>query len=400
MKRLLNAIALFLACAIVSSPVVFADAPIVERQPDQPVDEQFVSARVLSVSEAKLDKTLLDKTGMVSNRQKVKVEVLEGSLKGQTFEVDNEITDNPAFNISVTPGKEVILSVVTGGGRTEVNIADHHRAPVLYGLLAAFVAVFLFFGGQKGLKSLAGLIVTVLLIAYVLLPLSQKGYNPLIVAICICLAAGATSMALVAGFSRKSLAAVIGTVGGVIIAGVAAQAVIVLAPLTGLSSEEAQILRGSLIHQDAAFYAGLLAAGMLIGALGVIMDVAISIASSTAEVAKAGSQMTRHDLYQAGMNVGRDIMGTMTNTLVLAYAGGALPLLLLASQMPSTKLINLDLFATEIASALSGSLGLVFTIPLTAVAAAALFSRKSEGTPPADGERVEERFSEFVEGGR
>jgi uncharacterized membrane protein len=127
-----------------------------------------------------------------------------------------------------------------------------------------------------------------------------------------------------------------------------------------------------MLNQPAEFYSGLLAAGMLIGALGVIMDVAVSIASAAWEVAETDKTLSRSELYRRGMNVGRDIMGTMTNTLILAYAGSALPLLLLMAQVPSVKLINLDLVATEIASALTGSLGLVCTIPLTAFASAYL----------------------------
>lgn len=354
-----------------------APAPIVERQA-QPIDEQFVAAKVKAVSEPKVDATLLEKTGMLSNNQKVTVEITEGSMKGETVELSNEITDNPAYNVKVKPGQEVILSVVRGGGPTEINIADYHRAPVLLWLLVAFLAAFLFFGGKKGVKSLAGLIITVLLIAFVLLPLSLAGHNPLLISVGICLVSTGVSMVFVAGWSRKAMAAVIGTIGGVIIAGVSAQVVIELAPLTGLTGEDVQILRGSVLQQKDRFYTGLLAAGMLIGALGVIMDVGVSIASSVSEVARAGNRMDRHKLYEAGMNVGRDIMGTMTNTLVLAYAGGALPLLLLATQMPSIKLINLDLFATEIAAALSGSLGLVFTIPLTALASAVLLQHEGE----------------------
>lgn len=356
-----------------------AAARVVERGAG-PIEESFVVGKVKSVSQAKLDQLLLDKTGMVSNRQAVEVEIKEGPLAGQTFTVMNEITDNPSFNISVRPGQEVILSVVQGGGQREVNIADYYRAPVIIGLGVVFLAAFLFFGGKQGFKSLAGLIATVALIAFVLLPLSLSGMNPLLVAVFISLAAAACSMFFVAGFTRKAYAAVIGTVGGVIIAGIAAQLVITFAPLTGLSSEEAQILRGSVLKQEPVFYSGLLAAGMLIGALGVIMDVAISIASTVTEVSRTAANPSFKLFYNAGMNVGRDIMGTMTNTLVLAYAGGALPLLLLARQMDSTKLINLDLFATEIASALSGSLGLVFTIPLTALVSAYLIGQAGNAT--------------------
>ena len=344
-------------------------------QPAGKIDEQFVAGRVVSVGLATVNKSLLNGTGMVSNQEQVIVEILEGPLKGETVAVNNEITDNPAYNVNVSPGREVVLSVVTeSGGKPEINIADYHRAPVIFWLAAVFLAAFLFFGGKHGLKSLAGLVSSVLLISLVLLPLSLQGFNPLVTAIFICLAATAASMFFIAGFSRKAMAAVLGTVGGVIIAGIAAQIVIVMAPLTGLSSEEAQILRGSVLHQKPEFYSGLLAAGMLIGALGVIMDVGVSIASAVFEVAKTGKTLSTKQLYDSGMNVGRDIMGTMTNTLILAYTGSALPLLLLASQMPNAKLLNLDLVATEIAAALSGSLGLVCTIPMTALAAARLMS--------------------------
>lgn len=394
---------IFLLVLLTSSiAIVDADAnPLREKHAANPqsIKEEFAVGKVKSVTAGKVNKALLENTGMVSNQQMVEVEVMEGALKGTTVTIPNEITDNPAYNVTVEPGKEVILSVVSeSGGTPEINIADYHRAPALGWLCAAFLAAFVLFGGKTGLKSLAGLAITVALIAFILLPLSLGGANPLLVSVVICLCATTTSMLFVAGFSRKALACIIGTVGGVVIAGIAAHAVIQAAPLTGLSSEEAQILRGSVLHQKSEFYSGLLAAGMLIGALGVIMDVGISIASAIHEVAKTGNALSLKSLYESGMNVGRDIMGTMTNTLVLAYAGGALPLLLLASQMPSMKLINLDLFATEIASALSGSLGLVCTIPLTAIAAAWLLATPSQAVK-REGE-VSDRYSEKIEGNR
>jgi uncharacterized membrane protein len=346
------------------------------------IEETFVVGKVKGVSDAQVNDQLLRSTGIVTRRQTTQVEILEGPLKGTTVSVPNEITDNPAFNVIATPGKELVLSQVTeNGGKAEFNIADYHRVPVLATLLAVFLAVFLFFGGKQGFKSLLGLVIGITLIATVLLPLSARGFDPLLVAALICIAVTAASTTLVAGFSKKAAAATMGTVGGVLVAGVAAHLVIVSAPLTGLSTEEAQILRGSMLNQPPEFYSGLLAAGMLIGALGVIMDVAVSIASAVCEVADTDRTLTRASLYKKGMNVGRDIMGTMTNTLVLAYAGSALPLLLLMAQIPSTKLFNLDLVATEIASALTGSLGLICTIPLTALAAAHLLGAQRPTKP-------------------
>lgn len=371
-------------CMMALLSVIFAvclSAPSAIAQETKPaghhIDETFVVGRVKSVSDAAVNEPLLKSTGIVTRRQNTDIEILEGPMKGKVVRVPNELTDNPAFNVETKAGKEVVLSVVTDNGAApEVNIADYHRVPVLGALAAVFLAVFLFFGGKKGAKSLIGLVVGIVLVASVLLPLSMRGFDPLIVASLICLAITATTTVLVAGWSKKASAATLGTLGGVIVAGISAHLVIALAPLTGLSTEEAQILRGSMMNQPPQFYSGLLAAGMLIGALGVIMDVAVSIASAVAEVSDTDKTLTKHELYAKGMNVGRDIMGTMTNTLVLAYAGSALPLLLLLSQSPSAKLLNLDLVATEVAAALTGSLGLVCTIPLTALVAATLMGTK------------------------
>jgi len=342
------------------------------------INEDFVVGRVKSVSMPLLNKALQTGTGMVSQVEQVQVEVQEGPLKGKTFEVQNELTDNPIYNIAVQPGKEVILSVVSESGKNaEINIADYHRAPVLFGLGFVFLAAFIFFGGKGAIKSLLGLATAIGLIGFVLLPLSLQGFNPLISAAAICFVAACVTIVCVGGFSKKSLAAFFGTVCGVIIAGVSAQIVIDQAPLTGLSSEEATILRASMTGQPVQFFSGLLAASMLIGALGVIMDVGISIASAVWELSETDMSLTSKQLYEKGMNVGRDIMGSMTCTLVLAYSGTALPLLLLLSKMPSLKLINLDLVASEVAAALTGSLGLVCTIPLTALAASKLMAGRS-----------------------
>lgn len=125
-------------------------------------------------------------------------------------------------------------------------------------------------------------------------------------------------------------------------------------------------------------FRGLLFAGMILGALGAVMDVAVSIASAVAEVREANPELSVWDLASSGLNVGRDVLGTMANTLILAYAGGALPLLLLltAHGQEMTKVLNLDIIATEVVRALSGSTGLAFSVPATALLAALLQGRR------------------------
>lgn len=401
--RLLSSIVLTLVSLVsfVLVPVFAQESggggAVVVRDMPPKIHEEFVVGKVRNVTTPKMNDLLMHSAGIVSRKQMVELEVLEGPLKGQNFVIQNELTDNPSLNIDARPGREVVLSVVSESGRQpEVNIADYHRAPALFVLTVVFLISYIALGGKSGLKSLFGLIAAISLIGFVLLPLSLQGYDPLLTSAVICACAGMATILCVGGFSRKSLAALIGTIGGVIIAGTAAHIVIGAAPLTGLSSEEAQILRGSVLSQPPAFFAGLLAASMLIGALGVIMDVAISVASSVRELSLADSKLDAKELYRRGMNVGRDIMGSMTSTLVLAYAGGALPLLLLMAREPSIKFLNLDLVATEVASALTGSLGLVWTIPITAFAASKLMSGIGGG-PQGNGRR-NDVFDEFPQG--
>src|SRR5262249_5317065 len=122
------------------------------------IHEDFAVGKVLWVKNSALDTVLLKRTGIASMHQLVGVEVKEGALSGQRFSVNNEITDNPAYNVLVRPGTEVVLSVVSQPGKPpDVNISDYHRAPVLFWLAVAFLVVFLIFGGSHGLRSLAGL---------------------------------------------------------------------------------------------------------------------------------------------------------------------------------------------------------------------------------------------------
>jgi len=182
---------------------------------------------------------------------------------------------------------------------------------------------------------------------------------------------------IVGGKTVKSLAAAIGTLLGVTIAGLLAWIVGNMMHMSGMSSEESRIL---LYSMDMKIdFQGLLFASILIGALGAIMDVGMSIASAIDEVRKVHPEANLKNLFQAGMNVGRDVMGTMSNTLILAYTGSALPLLLLliANNISLAKIINSEMIAVEILRALAGSIGLVLCIPITAIVSAFIYSKRS-----------------------
>jgi uncharacterized membrane protein len=280
------------------------------------------------------------------------------------------------------PGDRVMLFVdeypteaESPDGSPVFNVADYVRDTPVYWLAFFFALLLVVVGGMKGLKSLASLVITISLIFLVLFPMTLWGYNPLLVSIVI---AGAVSLIvffIVGGRTIKSLAAAVGTLLGVAIAGLLAYVIGNMMHLTGMSSEESRIL---LYSMDLKInYQGLLFGSILIGALGAIMDVGMSIASAIDEVRKVHPEANFKNLFLAGMNVGRDVMGTMSNTLILAYTGSALPLLLLliANNMSLSKILNMEMIAVEAVRALAGSIGLVLCIPLTALISAFLYTK-------------------------
>jgi uncharacterized membrane protein len=193
----------------------------------------------------------------------------------------------------------------------------------------------------------------------------------------ICAVIAAVTQISISGWNRKSLAAIIGTVGGVTIAGVLSIAAIHLMHLTGLESEEAIMLKAAKLAS--VDFQGVLFSGMVFGSLGAVMDVTISIASALYEIKAAQPELGGWGLFTRGMNVGRDIMGTMSTTLILAYTGSSLPLMLLIasqSQVSVLRLMNLNLIVTEIARALTGSIGLICAIPLTAFITSLILKRR------------------------
>jgi len=246
----------------------------------------------------------------------------------------------------------------------------------LFYLLVIFLAGLAIVGGKKGIKAIVTLIFTILAISQILLPLILKGYNPIAVSIGICSLIIVVTLVIISGANEKTLSAIIGTTGGVVIAGFLALIVGYMADLTGLGNEESIHL--ILFTRDIDFK-GLLFAGIIIGSMGAVMDVGMSISSAMHEVAIANPRITTENLISAGMNIGRDIMGTMANTLILAYVGASLNLMLfLAAYEPSlAQILIKDNITAEIVRSLAGSIGLICTIPLTAVVSGCLRNRSS-----------------------
>ncbi|MDZ7834898.1 MAG: YibE/F family protein [Alkalibacterium sp.] len=238
---------------------------------------------------------------------------------------------------------------------------------------------------EERLQTIITLSLTLVLLLKVLIPGLLAGYSPILLTIGISIIITVVTILFVGGNNIKSYSAIIGVLGGVLIAGLIAYVVGNQIRLTGISSQEAGMLM--YIPQGVDFdFSGLLFAGIIMGALGAVMDVGMSIASAMEEIRAVDPSISTKKLILAGMNVGKDIMGTMANTLILAYIGSMIPLLLLFSayQEPFISIINMDLIATEVIRALSGSIGLILSIPLTAITSGLLRDKvKARKVSPA-----------------
>lgn len=362
--------------ALVLLTLVLLTSPASAQQEPPPADDvviEFARGRVLALVELPAEEGR-GETGFELREFDLRVEILSGSLRGQTVDIRHVLTGTPAFDIVVAPGQRVLIAVEKLEGEVVgLAIADHERDRYLLALAIVLGILLIGLGGKKGLFSLLSLGLVGVLIIFVLIPLLLRGYNPITLAVVVAAAATTFTTTLVGGANRKAAAAIVGTVGGLGVAGVLAIVVGGAIHTTGLAGEEAQML--AFIPQGVAFdFRGLLMAGIIIGALGAIMDTGMSISSAVAEVRRASPSLRKKELFWVGMNVGRDVMGTMVNTLILAYTGGSLALLLLvqAYEIEFIRLINMDSIASEVLRSLAGSIGLVSAIPLTALAAAFL----------------------------
>lgn len=318
-------------------------------------------------------------SGNKQRTQDLLLKILNGKDKGKIRVTNNVIPDNPGFSIIGQIGRKYLINKTENleTGNEDYYLIDYHRENLIWILTFSFLAILIIIGGIKGIRTVISLGCTISLIAFVLIPSIEKGINPLLGAVIVSCLSTSITMVLVAGLNLKSLASTLGTVIGVTISGLIATTAIELAPLSGLASTEAMILWGNQLYT--INFKGLLAAGMIVSCLGAVMDVAISISSSIHELKIANPNYGIKELFNSGMNIGKDIMGTMTSTLVLAYTGMALPLLLLISHDQNPiKYLNLELVASEVTATIAGSIGLILSVPATAIIMSYLSSRQKQ----------------------
>ncbi len=334
------------------------------------------AAKVLEIN----NDSIID-TGLVrSGEQTCRVKLLGGRFKGQetsAFNMLNGSLENDKL-FAVGDKAQVVISY-EGEEILSVNMIDHYRLPVEILLAGFFILVLAAVAGKTGIRAILSFVITVLMIWKVLVPMYLNGYNPVIVGIIITGILTVIIISLVYGFERRTLAAVIGAMAGLFVTAV-----------TGIVFAKLLKLHGAIMpYSESLLYSGyaqlnltqIFMASIFIGASGAVMDLAVDITSAVWEVVCKRPDIGWREASRSGMNVGRAAMGTMTTTLLLAYSGGYVTLLMvfMAQGTPIYNILNYKYVASEILDTVVGSMGLVSVAPLTALSAGYLLTRKKSG---------------------
>jgi uncharacterized membrane protein len=334
----------------------------------------YYKAKVLKVVE---DKTEIDKEteGVKRGTQKIELQITEGPYKGEVTTIDNYIS--ALFNVYTKAGTRIILRTTVYEDGPNFSVYNYDRTPLLYGFILIFMVFLSIIGGKKGFMSIVSLVLTLIIVLKVLLPLLIQGYPTIATTIIIIIITIIITFILIDGINVKTVSATLGTILGVILAGLSAYLVGIVGHISGFQMEEAETLL-LIAGEDGLKISNILVCGILISSLGAVMDVAISIASSIHELHIANPKLDWKGLFKSGMNIGKDAMGTMTNTLILAFTGSSLNLMLMIYSygIPYSQLINTDTIAIEIIRAIAGSIGIVLTVPMVAYISARIEIKK------------------------
>jgi uncharacterized membrane protein len=317
-------------------------------------------AKVLSVL-AEEKSLILDEIGQGIDAlyQTLSAEIIDGDETGKVITLENDyikLEVGDVFFVEKTslPGEE-----------DNYVVRERDRQFPIAILFLIFGAAILIFGGKQGLRSILSLVGGFLVIIYMLLPLLAKGYPPIPVSVSFAAVILFIAIYFTHGFNRESTVAFSGTLIAVILTGTLAYFSVWIMQLTGFNTEETMFLNlGNAVKLN---FHGLLLGGILIGVLGILDDIAVTQAAVVSEIYNSAAHLTRKEVYKKAMRVGREHVSALVNTLVLAYTGASLPLLLLISSYdyPFRFVISQELFATEIVRTIVGSIGLVLTVPIT-----------------------------------
>ena len=334
--------------------------------------QTFEKAKVVKILQDNLEEN-----GTRVGEQKVRVRMLTGVRKGE--ELDITSSSGYLFGAACKPGMKVIVMQSVAGDSTVASVYTQDRESVIYIFALIYLLALCMIGGKQGIKGCLGLVFTFFCVIFVYLPLVYLKYSPFWTAVFVCFITTLVTMYLIGGPTRKTCAATLGTLAGVVLARISAWCFSKASGISGYNVSDIETLM-TLWNTNRIQVGGLLFSGLLISCLGAVMDVAMSISSAIDEIYKQNSSLTRTELFKAGLRVGRDMMGTDSNTLILAFAGSSVSTLLLdyAYDLPYQQIINSNNIGIAIMQGLAGSFGIVLSVPFTVLICTVLFHKNKQ----------------------
>lgn len=333
-----------------------------------------VPARVLET-----DDTGLMRLGLVeSGSQQLKVKILSGTHKGEVFAATNQLRAQLELDKKFVPGDTALVGLYDGAepGKATLNAQDHYRIGWTLLLFALFAVLLVWFGGWTGLQSLLSFVFSCLVIWKLLVPLCLKGWNPMFVSLVAVVILSAVIIFLVAGLNKKGVTAFTGAIVGVLASCLMAWIFTHLFKINGAVMPYSQALLYS--GYQSLNIADIFIGGIFLSSSGAVMDLGMDIAAGMTEVVGQNPAISRLELVKSGIRIGRSVVGTMTTTLLLAYSGGYLTLMMTfcAQGTEPIDFINNPYVASEVVKTIVGSFGLVLVAPLTALCGGLILLKK------------------------
>lgn len=375
-----NTVILLMVCAVIFVLGCVLAAPKAEESIPAQEYSEYERAKVTTIL---TDSTEPDEAsdGGWRGEQLLLAEVLTGQYKGETLMVSNFV--GPLYGVPVYENDTVVLIISTySNGDHTATVFEFDRIVPLAVVIGLFLLAAILVGGKTGAKSLLGLLITLASLFFILLPALMKGAPTLPTVFAVCAFIAVVSLAILGGVQKKTVCAMLGTVSGTAFAMIFGLFAQNISRIDGLRVPDVEPLLQLRQTGTPIGLTGLLVGGVIISALGAVMDVTMGISSSLFEVSAANPELGRKELFRSGMNIGRDMVGTMTNTLILAFLGSSFVLILYLYSigLSSHQLLSSAYLAIEVISGISSSIGVILSIPITAFITAHALAKKQDKT--------------------
>ena len=350
-------------------------------------DSSGIEYEIARVDDILQSNTVSDESieGRLRGSELLYVEIMTGRYAGTHTDVINYFS--AMYSVDVEVGDTLSVRIdTTGVGEFEVSVYNYNRVPWIITFMVLFALALILIGGWQGIRAILGLAFTFISIVYLLLPLVLRGWSSVPLTIAIVGITSAVSYYLLGGWQPKTLGAALGCFCGVAAAAFLGNLAIRLVHISAYQMDEAEGL--ILSRGDTGLkLEGLLLSSILIASEGAVMDIAMSVASAMSELKLKRPDIGTRDLFWSGMHIGRDATGTMANTLVLAFAGASLNMMILiySYRVSFNQLMNTDFIAVEVVRGVAGSMGIILTVPAVSIITAYLLTHmdKSDENPEA-----------------